>query len=74
MTQQQRFELHGLSCTPCASRVEETIQAVPGVQACSVSFETKQADVRYRVDQTSVAAIQAAVSIAGYQALLLGNS
>ncbi len=73
MTQQQRFELHGLSCTSCASRVEEAIQAISGVQSCSVSFEARQADVFYNADQASITAIQQAVEAIGYKALPLHN-
>ncbi|AZB73251.1 heavy metal translocating P-type ATPase [Synechococcus elongatus] len=68
MVNQQLFALRGLSCASCASRVEAALQAVPGVQACSVNFAAEQASVRYDADQTSIAAIQAAVDAAGYQA------
>ncbi|WP_338462984.1 heavy metal translocating P-type ATPase [Synechococcus elongatus IITB7] len=68
MANQQLFALRGLSCASCASRVEAAVQAVPGVQACSVNFAAEQADVRYDANQTSIAAIQAAVDAAGYQA------
>ncbi|WP_338430485.1 heavy metal translocating P-type ATPase [Synechococcus elongatus] len=68
MANQQLFALRGLSCASCASRVEAALQAVPGVQACSVNFAAEQASVRYDADQTSIAAIQAAVDAAGYQA------
>lgn len=64
----QTFKLGGMSCAACARNVETAIQAVPGVETCSVNFGAEQAIATYDPQQTNAAAIQAAVNQAGYRA------
>jgi P-type Cu+ transporter len=62
------LKLRGMSCAACANNIEEAIQAVPGVDGCSVNFGVEQATVAYDPSQTDVTAIQQAVDAAGYSA------
>ena len=64
----QTFALRGMSCAACASQVEAAIRSVPGVLACNVNFGAEQAAVTYDSQGTTVAAIQTAVTEAGYGA------
>lgn len=34
----KRFKLENLDCANCAARIEERVQAIPGVEEASVSF------------------------------------
>lgn len=63
------LKLRGMSCAACAHNVEQAIQSVPGVAACSVNFGAEQASVTYDASKTDIAAIQTAVDEAGYAAL-----
>ncbi|MEO1210264.1 MAG: heavy metal translocating P-type ATPase [Cyanobacteria bacterium J06638_20] len=64
----QTFKLRGMSCAACASNIERAIEAVPGVETCSVNFGADQATVTYISHRTSPADIEAAVDAAGYTA------
>jgi P-type Cu+ transporter len=63
------FKLRGMSCASCANHIEEAIQSVRGVEACSVNFGAEQAAVTYDPNKTDVVAIQDAVDGAGYSAI-----
>lgn len=71
MVNQQTLTLRGMGCAACAGRIEALIQALPGVQECSVNFGAEQAQVCYDPALTQVAAIQAAIEAAGYHAFPL---
>ncbi|WP_017303067.1 heavy metal translocating P-type ATPase [Spirulina subsalsa] len=62
------LRLEGMSCATCAGRIERVISDVVGVEDCQVNFAAEQAKVRYNPAQTTLNAIQGAVSRAGYQA------
>ncbi|HAA30866.1 MAG TPA: cation-transporting ATPase PacS [Cyanobacteria bacterium UBA8553] len=62
------LKLRGMSCAACASTIEETIRAVPGVTECNVNFGVEQATVTYDSRTTNLAAIANAVDAAGYSA------
>jgi Cu+-exporting ATPase len=59
--------LEGMTCAACATRIEKTLNRVPGVDA-SVNFATESAKVRYDAARANVAALLAAVARAGYSA------
>ena len=64
-----QYQVTGMSCAACQARVEQAVQAVPGVSACAVSLLTHS----MRVDGTASAAqVIAAVEKAGYGASLYG--
>jgi len=62
------LKLRGMSCASCANNIEDTIRAVPGVDACSINFGAEQATVTYDPNKTDVATLQNAVDVAGYSA------
>ena len=65
----ERFKLQitGTSCASCGSRVEMTLQTVPGVHAASVNLATEEGSVQ-TLSTVPVSALLAAVRQAGYQA------
>lgn len=65
------LKLRGMSCAACASNIEATVRAVPGVAVCNVNFGAEQAVVTYERSLTDVATIQQAVNGAGYTAVPL---
>ena len=63
------FNVTGMSCAACSSRVEKAVNAVDGVEACSVSLLTNSMSVE---GSASEEAIISAVTAAGYGASLKG--
>ncbi|MEO1132128.1 MAG: cation transporter, partial [Cyanobacteria bacterium J06639_1] len=62
------LELEGMSCAACASAIERSLQAVPGVSSGAVNFGIEQATVTFDPDRTSVDGLVSAVTDAGYGA------
>jgi P-type Cu+ transporter len=60
------FDIDGMTCASCVSRVERALRAVPGVIEASVNLATNRADVLHSGADT--AALIAAVQRAGYEA------
>ena len=58
--------IDGMSCGHCLNAVNRALSAVPGVEIESVQMG--RAEVRYDESATSPAALEAAVSEAGYRA------
>ncbi|AFY66818.1 heavy metal translocating P-type ATPase [Geitlerinema sp. PCC 7407] len=69
----EQLRLSGMSCAACASAIEQAIQAVPGVESCSVNFGVEQATISYHERTTDLQAIQQAVADAGYRASPLAD-
>jgi Cu2+-exporting ATPase len=61
----EQYNVTGMSCAACQSRVEKAVSAVPGVESCSVSLLTNSMGVEGSADP---AAIVKAVEDAGYGA------
>ncbi len=61
----EQFNVTGMSCAACQTRVEKAVAAVPGVESCSVSLLTNSMGVEGSAD---AAAIVKAVEDAGYGA------
>ena len=59
----QQFNVTGMSCAACSSRVEKAVTAVDGVTSCSVSLLTNSMGVE---GTASASSIIAAVEKAGY--------
>ena len=59
--------LEGMTCAACATRLERTLNRLPGVEA-NVNFATESARIRYDRARADVAALLAAVTRAGYGA------
>ena len=65
----EQYQVTGMSCAACSSRVEKAVSGVPGVTACSVSLLTNSMGVEGTADP---AAIIRAMEAAGYGAALKG--
>ena len=61
----EQYNVTGMSCAACSARVEKAVNAVPGVESCSVSLLTNSMGV---TGTASPQAIIAAVEKAGYGA------
>ncbi len=67
----EQFNVTGMSCAACVSRVEKAVGAVEGVSSCTVSLLTNS----MAVDGTATAeSIIAAVTAAGYGASVKGQT
>lgn len=65
----KKFNVTGMSCAACSSRVEKAVSKVEGVQSCSVSLLTNSMGVEGSVSDESIIA---AVEKAGYGASVAG--
>ncbi len=65
-----QYNVTGMSCAACSTRVEKAVSKVPGVTACTVSLLTNSMGVE---GTASPAEIISAVTAAGYGASLKGN-
>ena len=65
----EQYQVSGMSCAACSSRVEKAVSAVPGVTSCAVSLLTNSMGVE---GTASSADIIRAVEAAGYGASLKG--
>ena len=65
----EQYQVTGMSCAACSSRVEKAVSGVPGVTSCSVSLLTNSMGVE---GSASSADIIRAVEAAGYGASLKG--
>ncbi len=61
----EQFNVTGMSCAACQTRVEKAVSAVPGVKSCAVSLLTNSMGVE---GDASAEAIIQAVEAAGYGA------
>lgn len=59
------IKIHNMSCEHCASKVESTLKAVPGVESVKVSLFRKRAVVKG--ENLSDEALSKAVTDAGYE-------
>ena len=65
----EQYNVTGMSCAACSTRVEKAVSAVPGVTSCAVSLLTNSMGVE---GTASPSEIIAAVEKAGYGASLKG--
>ena len=66
----KKFNVTGMSCAACSSRVEKAVSKVEGVQSCSVSLLTNSMGVEGSASDESIIA---AVEKAGYGASVVGS-
>ena len=67
----QKYNVTGMSCAACQTRVEKAVSKVSGVTECSVSLLTNSMGVEGDVDPSKIIA---AVEKAGYGASVVGGS
>ena len=65
----KKFNVTGMSCAACSTRVEKAVSKVEGVQSCSVSLLTNSMGVEGSASEESIIA---AVEKAGYGASVAG--
>ena len=65
------YIVKGMSCAACVSRVEKAVNAVSGVNSCTVSLLTNSMSVEGAAEAKEIIA---AVSKAGYSAVLKGTT
>lgn len=58
--------IEGMTCASCVKRVENAIQAIPGVQSASVNLATERATMTVIGGEAGLPAIEAAIAKAGY--------
>lgn len=66
--QQTTFAIENMTCATCPITVRKAMEGVAGVSAVSVDFDAKTARATYDPRRTTVAAIAAASTNAGYPA------
>ena len=64
----QRFDVTGMTCAACSTRVEKATSGVPGVQKAVVNLLKNSMDVEYDGNPATLDAISSAVDKAGYGA------
>ena len=67
----EQYNVTGMSCAACSSRVEKAVSKVPGVTSCSVSLLTNSMGVEGTAGSGEIIK---AVQDAGYGASLKGDS
>ncbi|MEG6566434.1 heavy metal translocating P-type ATPase [Thermoanaerobacterium saccharolyticum] len=60
--------LIGMSCASCATKIEKTLNKLPGVYKANVNFATEEASVEYNSDAISVEQMAKAIRDIGYDA------
>ena len=63
----ERYNVSGMSCAACSSRVEKSVSSLPGINSCNVSLLTNSMTVEGNADSRDIIA---AVEKAGYKARL----
>jgi len=64
------LELSGMTCAACATRIEKTLNKIPGVSQATVNFAMETAHVEYNPAEVSVSDMQQRVEKIGYKASL----
>jgi len=64
------LELSGMTCAACATRIEKTLNKIPGVSQATVNFAMETAHVEYNPAEVSVPDMQQRVEKIGYKASL----
>ena len=64
----QKFDVTGMTCSACSSRVEKCVRGLEGVEDVSVNLLTNSMQVEFQEDTLSMDEICAAVEKAGYGA------
>ncbi|WP_373740252.1 heavy metal translocating P-type ATPase [Neisseria sp.] len=68
MTQKARFQINGMTCQACASRIEKVLNKKDFVQTASVNFASEEAQVVFDDSKTDVAALIDIIGKTGFEA------
>ncbi len=64
------FPVLEMSCAACATSVESTLAAQPGVISAAVNYASQSAQIQYRPDVITASALQKAVQSIGYDLIV----
>lgn len=68
MQQKIRFQIEGMTCQACASRIEKVLNKKDFVESAGVNFASEEAQVVFDDSKTSVADIAKIIEKTGYGA------
>ena len=60
------FTLNGMTCGSCSSKVSTSLNALTGVLASAVDYQTGKVEIAYDSSKTDVAKLEAALVETGY--------
>lgn len=69
MQQKARFQIGGMTCQACASRIEKVLNKKDFVEAASVNFASEEAQVVFDGSRTNAAALAEIIAKAGFEAV-----
>jgi len=70
----ERYDITGMTCSACSSRVEKCVSKLEGAEKVSVNLLTNSMQIEYDTDQLYCDKIIETVEKAGYGAILRGES
>lgn len=62
-----KLKIEGMHCTGCSSRLEKVLNNLEGVENAKVSFEEKQAIIKYEEEKISLEDIKENIEDAGFK-------
>jgi copper-exporting ATPase len=68
MQQKVRFQIEGMTCQACASRIEKVLNKKDFVESAGVNFASEEAQVTFDDSKTSAADIAKIIEKTGYGA------
>ncbi len=66
--QNTQLDIRGMSCANCSQTITGAIEDLDGVESATINYATDEGSVTYDPEETSLAAIYAAIEEAGYSA------
>lgn len=70
MKEKRTFDINGMSCAACAARIEKAVRSLHGVDDAAVNLAAETLTVDFDADVVTTSDIEAAVSRAGYSAVV----
>ena len=74
ITDKAEFKISGMSCAACSSRIEKSLNGMPGVYSATVNLAAEKATVEYNAHELSLIQIQDKVKKLGYEAHNLADA
>lgn len=69
MEKKATFQVTGMSCASCASRIEKKLSKIEGVSQANVNFAAEKATVEYNAGKVGIDEMQKVVEALGYKAV-----
>ncbi len=66
--------IEGMTCASCSARVEQGLQALPGVADATVNLGTERASVQFDREKTGAQALSEAIAATGYIPVVAENT